>query len=84
MLRSKFIDRQSSSGQTLNLMTDDVGNLEELYYYMPYLISSPLKIAGSVALLVYMVGVNILTGMVITFFGLLITIGLGRLKLRIK
>ena len=84
MLRSKFIDRQSSSGQTLNLMTDDVGNLEELYYYMPYLISSPLKIAGSVALLVYMVGVNILTGMVITFFGLLITIGLGRLKHRIK
>ena len=84
MLRSKFIDKQSSSGQTLNLITDDVSNMDDFFYFMPYLISSPLKIAGSVALLVYMVGFNILTGTLVTFIGLLITIGLGRLKLIIK
>ena len=68
----------------MNLITDDVSNLEEMYYYVPYLISSPLKIIGSVALLVYMIGFNILTGTVITFLGLLVTIGLGRLKLIFK
>lgn len=77
---------ESMTGKALNLISNDIGNIEYMFIFFPYLFSPIFIVIVGIYLLISKVGINILAGLPLFFICLITTSILAHYntKLRLK
>ena len=84
LLRSKSLANKNLAGQTLTLISNDAANTEKFFTFLPVPVTSFLKLAGSIYVLIHYVNFTILSGLVLVFLSLATTFLLGKLNKNFK
>ena len=76
--------KNNSNGQVLNLISNDIANIENMFNYFSYIFVSPLMIVGNIYLLVTRVHVYMLCGLPLVLIFLLVNTYLGHCSTDIR
>ena len=61
-LKSSALDSQAG-GQILNLLTNDLGRIENVFLFIPFILIGPLQAIAVIYLLVRMIDFSVLSGL---------------------
>lgn len=85
MLRINLADQdQKTTGQILNLLSNDANSLEHTFLFTAMFLTSPLVIIGSIYMLASNIGYEILAGIPISLLFLIVATILGNLNAKFK
>ena len=84
LLRTKSSTNDNVAGQTMNLISNDVGNSDAFFTFLLSPLTGSSKIIASIYILVHYVGFSILTGLVFVVLILTMTIVFGKLNQKFK
>ncbi len=85
LLKINFNDSKSNSmGQTLNLISNDLKNIDDMFIYFPILLSCPIVLISSICVLAFNVDKFILSGIPLILICLLLTSLLNKYNSKLR